>query len=83
MFKTLDFSLNFPFQLPAIFIERHNVALVLNAGDGGDVPVPGGVNLVLEIVRAASMLQMLGTVIPQQTHHHLAWRRGKKKGFFK
>ncbi len=49
------------------------MALVLDAGDRGDIPVPGRVYLVGQVLGPAAALQVLGAVVPQQAHHHLTW----------
>ena len=59
-------------QLPAVLVEGHHEALVLNAGHRGEVPVFAGEHLVPAVVRLPADVCVLRTVEPEQRHHHLA-----------
>ena len=50
---------------PAILVEGHDVAFVLDAGHRREVPVTRRVNFILEVVRSTPGLAMLGSVVPQ------------------
>ena len=51
--------------LPAIFVEGHDVTLVFDASDGGEVAMSGRVNLVRKIVGTTPGLDVFGTIVPQ------------------
>ena len=57
---------------PAVLVEGKDVALVLDAGDAADIAVFGGKDLVIEIGRTPSGFRVLGPVVPEEGHHHLA-----------
>ena len=59
-------------QLPAVLVEGHHEALVLNAGHRGEVPVFAGEHLVPAVVRLPADVCVLRSVEPEQRHHHLA-----------
>ena len=58
---------------PAVLVEGHDEALVLNAGDGGVVAVLAGENLLSAIFLLATDVRVLRSVEPEQGHHHLSW----------
>ena len=58
--------------LPAVLVERHHEALVLDAGHGGEVPVLAGEHLVLGVLGLAADVRVLRPVEPEERHHHLA-----------
>lgn len=64
--------------VPAVLVVGEHVALVLDAGDGVDVLVAGREHFVLHLARLAAVVRVLGPVVPQQAHHHLAW--GEEQG---
>lgn len=59
--------------LPAVLVVGEHVALVLNAGHAVHVAVAGGEHLVGAVLGLAAALRVLGPVVPQQGHHHLAY----------
>ncbi len=60
---------------PAVLVNSHDVALVLYAGDGGVVPVPGGEDLLRQVLHLPPNVRVLRSVEPQQRHHHLACKK--------
>ena len=58
---------------PAVLVEGHDEALVLDAGNGGVVAVLAGENLLSAIVLLATDVRVLRPVEPEQGHHHLSW----------
>jgi len=60
---------------PAILIEGHDEALVLDAGDGGVVPVLAGKHLHAcsgAVLLLPPDVGVLGPVEPEEGHHHLS-----------
>ena len=58
---------------PAVLVEGHDEALVLNAGNRGVVAVLAGENLLSAIFLLATNVRVLRPVEPEQGHHHLSW----------
>ena len=58
---------------PAVLVEGHDEALVLNAGNRGVVAVLAGENLLSAIFLLATDVRVLRSVEPEQGHHHLSW----------
>lgn len=59
---------------PAILVEGHDEALVLDAGHGGVVPVLAGKDLLGEVALLPADVCVLGPVVPEEGHHHFAWK---------
>ena len=57
---------------PAVLVERKDVAFVLDAGDTADVAMSRRKNVVVQVGSATSAVRVLGSVVPQERHHHLA-----------
>ena len=58
---------------PAVLVEGHDEALVLDAGNGGVVAVLARENLLSAIFLLATDVRVLRPVEPEQGHHHLSW----------
>ena len=56
---------------PAVLVEGHDEALVLDAGNGGVVAVLAGKNLLSTIFFLPTDVRVFGPVEPEQRHHHL------------
>ena len=56
---------------PAVFIEGHDEALVLDAGNGGVVSVLARKNFLHTILLLTTDVRVLRSVEPEQRHHHL------------
>ena len=58
---------------PAILVEGHDEALVLDAGNGRVVAVLACENLLSAIFLLATDVRVFRPVEPEQGHHHLSW----------
>ena len=58
---------------PAVLVEGHDEALVLDAGNGGVVAVLASEDLLSAIFLLATDVRVLRPVEPEQGHHHLSW----------
>ena len=56
---------------PAVLVEGHDEALVLNAGNRGVVAVLAGKNLLNAIFLLPTDVRVFRPVKPEQRHHHL------------
>ena len=57
---------------PAVLVEGHDEALVLNAGNRGVVAVLAGKNLFSAVFLLPPDVRVFRPVEPEQRHHHLA-----------
>ena len=59
--------------IPAVLVEGHDEALVLDAGNRGVVAVLAREDLLSAIFLLATDVRVLRPVEPEQGHHHLSW----------
>lgn len=66
-----------PRHSPAVLAKGEHIALILDAGHRIVISMTRCIHLVGAIVALATLIRVLGAIVPQQRHHHFAWERGE------